>query len=37
MMVANYSEKRGYWKEAVEFSILANKKEEAFVMAQAHG
>lgn len=36
-IVANYCEKRGFWKEAVEFSIMANRKEEAFVMAQAHG
>jgi len=35
-MVANYCEKRGFWKEAVEFSIIANRKEEAFIMAQAH-
>lgn len=36
-IVANYCEKRGFWKEAVEFMIMANRKEEAFVMAQAHG
>lgn len=36
-IVANYCEKRGFWKEAVEFSIMANRKEEAFVMAQSHG
>lgn len=35
-MVANYCEKRGFWKEAVEFSIMANRKEEAFIMAQTH-
>jgi WD repeat-containing protein 19 len=35
-IVANYCEKRGFWKETVEFYILANRKEEAFVMAQAH-
>ena len=27
VQLPNYAEKRGYWKEAVEFSILANKKE----------
>ena len=36
-IVANYCQKRGYWREAVEFSIMANRKEEAFVMAQSHG
>jgi WD repeat-containing protein 19 len=35
-IVASYCEKRGFWKEAVEFSIMANRKEEAFVMAQTH-
>ena len=35
--MAKYCEKRGYWREAVEFSIMANRKEEAFVMAQSHG
>ena len=35
-IVANYCEKRSIWKEAVEFSIMANRKEDAFIMAQAH-
>ena len=26
-IVASYCEKRGIWKEAVEFSIMANRKE----------
>lgn len=36
-MVAIYCEKRGFWKEAVEFSIMSNRKKEAFIMAQTHG
>lgn len=36
-MVASYCEKRGLRKEAVEFLIMANRKEEAFIIAQTHG
>lgn len=35
-MVAAVCEKKGLKNEAVEFLIMANKKEEAFVMAQAN-
>jgi WD repeat-containing protein 19 len=36
-MVANYCEKRGMKKDAIEFMIMANRKEEAFILAQSHG
>jgi len=32
-MVAAYCEKRGTKKEAIEFLLLAGKKEEAFILA----
>jgi WD repeat-containing protein 19 len=32
-MVANYCEKKGSKAEAVEFLIMAGKKEEAFAIA----
>jgi WD repeat-containing protein 19 len=35
-LVANYCSKRGMYREAVEYLLLANKKEEAFVLAQSH-
>ena len=34
MMVANYCEKRGLWKDTIEFLILENRKEAAFAMAR---
>ena len=36
-MVASYCEKRGSKKEAIEFLLMAGKKEEAFILAQSHG
>lgn len=35
-LVASHCGKRGLYKEAVEYLLLANKKEEAFVLAQSH-
>lgn len=36
-MVAATCDKRGSKAEAVEFLIMAGKKEEAFTLAQTHG
>jgi WD repeat-containing protein 19 len=35
-MLADYCEKRGAKKEAIEFLVMAGKREEAFIMAQSH-
>lgn len=35
-MIANYCETQGAKKEAIEFLVLAGKREEAFVIAQSH-
>lgn len=35
-MVASYCEKRGSKKDAIEFLLMAGKKEEAFTLAQSH-
>lgn len=35
-MVASYCERRGAKAEAIEFLIMAGKKEEAFALAQTH-
>lgn len=36
-VIASYCDKRGSKAEAIEFLILAGKKEEAFTIAQTHG
>lgn len=35
-MIASYCETKGAKKEAIEFLVLAGKREEAFVIAQSH-
>lgn len=35
-MIANYCETQGAKKEAIEFLVLAGKREEAFIIAQSH-
>ena len=35
-MIANHCETQGAKKEAIEFLVLAGKREEAFVIAQSH-
>ena len=32
-MIANHCEKLGHQKEAIEFLVLAGKREEAFIIA----
>jgi WD repeat-containing protein 19 len=36
LMIANYCETKGAKKEAIEFLIMAGKRDEAFVIAQSH-
>lgn len=36
-MVATAAGKRGFKKESIEFLLIAEKKEEAFGVALAHG
>jgi len=35
-MIANWCETHGAKKEAIEFLVLAGKREEAFIIAQSH-
>ena len=35
-MIANYCETQGAKREAIEFLVLAGKREEAFIIAQSH-
>lgn len=36
LMIADFCETKGAKKEAIEFLILGNKRENAFVIAQSH-
>lgn len=36
MMVTSYCERRGLWKDTIEFLIMENRKETAFSMAKEH-
>jgi len=35
-MIATYCETQGAKKEAIEFLVLAGKREDAFIIAQSH-
>jgi hypothetical protein len=35
-LIANYMDTQGAKKEAIEFLVLAGKREEAFVIAQSY-